>query len=184
VRLFVALVPDATVTAAVDALLPVALAGTGWRAVDPGRRHVTLRFLADADPAATAGALRRDVAGLPAPTLHTAGAGVFGTALWLGVGVGVGVANTDADAGGWARLLRAVGTDPDSHVAHLTVARGRDGTVPEILAGHRGPSWTPGEVLLLASGTPYRVVEEFPLVGGGARPGGETGGHGTVGHPG
>jgi 2'-5' RNA ligase len=181
VRLFVALVPDAAVTAAVDALLPAALAGTGWRAVDPERRHVTLRFLADADPVATAGALRRDLAGLPAPTLHTAGAGVFGTALWLGVGglgVGVGVAE------GWARLLRAAGADPDSHVAHLTVARGRDGTVPETLAGHRGPSWTPGEVLLVASGTPYRVVEEFPLVGGGARAGGMTGGHGTVGPPG
>jgi RNA 2',3'-cyclic 3'-phosphodiesterase len=175
-RLFVALVPDAAVTAAVDALLPAALSGTGWRAVAPGRRHVTLRFLADADPAATAGALRRDLAGLPAPTLRTAGAGVFGTALWLGVGV--------ADAEGWARLLRAAGTDPDSHVAHLTVARGRDGTVPETLAGHRGPSWTPGEVLLVASGAPYRVVEEFPLVGGGARPGDGTGGDEAVGPPG
>ena len=140
-RLFVALVPDAAVTAAVDAArCPPRCPAPGWRAVAPARRHVTLRFLADADPAATAGALRRDLAGLPAPTLHTAGAGVFGTALWLG-------RSSPADPAGWARLLRAAGADPDSHVAHLTVARGRGRpTVPADLAGHRGPSWTPGEV--------------------------------------
>ncbi|HEY2222995.1 2'-5' RNA ligase family protein [Actinomycetospora sp.] len=174
-RLFVAVVPDAAVTAAIDALLPPALTGTGWRAVAPGRRHVTLRFLADADPAVTAAALRRDLAGAPAPRLRTTGAGVFGTALWLGVRV--------ADPAGWEALLRAVGTDPGEHVAHLTVARGRDGDVPETLAGHRGPAWAPGEVLLVASGTPYRVVDEFPLVGGGARPGDGAGGDGTVGPP-
>lgn len=175
-RLFVAVVPDADVTAAVDALLPSVLSGTGWRAVAPGRRHVTLRFLADADPAVVAASLRRDLSGASAPSLRTAGAGVFGTALWLGVRV--------ADPAGWEGLLRAVGSDPGEHVAHLTVARGRDGTVPEALVGHRGPVWSPGEVLLVASGSPYRVVEEFPLVGGGARPGDWTGGDEAVGPPG
>jgi RNA 2',3'-cyclic 3'-phosphodiesterase len=176
VRLFVAVVPDAAATAAVDALLRHARTGTGWRAVAPGRRHVTLRFLADAEPAVTAAALRRDVAGLPAPRMRTTGAGVFGTALWLGVHV--------ADPPGWERLLRSVGTDPGEHVAHLTVARGRDGTVPEGLVAHRGPTWEPAAVLLVASGTPYRVVEEFPLVGRGARPGDGTGGDEAVGPPG
>ncbi|MCD2197207.1 hypothetical protein LQ327_27930 [Actinomycetospora endophytica] len=172
-RLFVAVLPDEAVTAAVGAALERALPGTGWRAVAPERRHVTLRFLADAAPDVTAATLRRDLAGVLAPTLHTTGAGVFGTALWLGV--------RPERPEAWRDLLVAVGTDPGGHVAHLTVARGRDGTVPEGLAGHRGPAWTPGAVLLVASGTPYRVVEEFPLVGGGARPRDGAGGDEAVG---
>lgn len=172
-RLFVAVVPDAAATAALDALVLPALVGTGWRPVAPERRHVTLRFLPDADPVAVAGSLGGSLAGLPAPVLHTSGAGVFGTALWLGVRA--------ADADGWAQLLRAVGTDPDEHVAHLTVARGRDGAAPEALAAHRGPSWAPAALRLVASGTPYRVLEEFPLVGGGPPPGDGAGGDGAVG---
>ena len=178
-RLFVAVVPDAAVDRAVDAALEVALrrgpdAGR-WRPVASSRRHVTLRFLADADPAEVAADLRIDLAGCPAPTLRCAGAGVFGTALWLGV-------HPD-DPAGWAHLVTATGADAGAHVAHLTVARAR-GAVPAVppgLAGHRGPAWTPAEVLLVASGVSYRVVDRFPLVGGGARPGGETGGDGAVG---
>jgi 2'-5' RNA ligase len=179
VRLFVAVVPDAAVDRAVDAALEVALrrapdAGR-WRPVASWRRHVTLRFHADADPAELSADLRRTLVGRDAPTLHCAGAGVFGTALWLGV-------HPD-DPAGWTDLVTATGADPDTHVAHLTVARAR-GAVPAVppgLAGHRGPAWTPAEVVLVASGTPYRVVDRFPLVGRGARPGGETGGDGAVG---
>ena len=136
---------------------------------------MTLRFHADADPAEVADDLRTRVAGRPAPTMRCAGAGVFGTALWVGV-------HPD-DPVGWTDLVAATGADPDGHVAHLTVARAR-GAVPDVppgLAGHRGPAWSPADVVLVASGVPYRVVDRFPLVGGGARPGGETGGDGAVG---
>ena len=165
-RLFVAVLPDAAVGAAADAALERALrrgphAGR-WRPVAAARRHVTLRFLADADPDATAAGLRRDLAGVSALELRTEGAGVFGTALWLGV--------QPADPDAWSRLLVAAGVDPAGHVAHLTVARAQvgDGRTPDVppgLAGHHGPAWTPREVVLVASGVPYRVVERFPLVG-------------------
>jgi 2'-5' RNA ligase len=190
VRLFVAVLPDDAVSAAADAALEQALRrdphGGRWRPVAADRRHVTLRFLADADPDATAATLRRELAGIPTTTVHTAGAGVFGTALWLAV--------RPDDPERWRRLLVAVGADPDSHVAHLTVARrrgperGRPGErvpgVPSGLAEHRGPAWTPGAAVLVASGVPYRVLERFPLVGGGAGRGEGTGGDEPVGPPG
>jgi RNA 2',3'-cyclic 3'-phosphodiesterase len=179
VRLFVAVLPDGTVDRAVDEALELALrrapdAGR-WRPVASSRRHVTLRFHADADPAEVSAALRSDLAGRRAPTLRCAGAGVFGTALWIGV-------HPD-DTAGWADLVAATGADPDAHVAHLTVARARGvaPAVPPGLAEHRGPAWTATELVLVASGVPYRVLDRFPLVGGGARPGGGTGGDGAVG---
>jgi 2'-5' RNA ligase len=170
VRLFVAVLPDEAVDAAADAALERALRadpqGGRWRPVARERRHVTLRFLADAEPGDVAGPLRRDLAGLPAPLMRPVGAGVFGTALWLGI--------RPDDAEGWSRLVAATGADPDEHVAHLTVARcrGRVPAVPPGLAAHRGPAWTPGEVVLVAGGTPYRVLERFALVGS---PGGGEG---------
>jgi 2'-5' RNA ligase len=178
VRLFVAVAPDAAVDHAIDAALEVALrrapdAGR-WRPVAASRRHVTLRFHPDADPGEVSAGLRTGLAGRASPTLRCTGAGVFGTALWLGV-------HPD-DPAGWTDLVGATGADPDSHVAHLTVARAR-GAVPAVppgLAGHRGPAWSPSEVVLVASGVPYRVVDRFPLVGGGAGPGGD----GPVGPPG
>jgi RNA 2',3'-cyclic 3'-phosphodiesterase len=84
VRLFVAVLPDPAVDRAIDAALEVALRGAHagrWRPVAPSRRHVTLRFHADADPGEVAADLRARLAGRPAPTLRCAGAGVFGTAL-------------------------------------------------------------------------------------------------------
>ncbi len=150
-RLFVAVFPDESVNAAVDAAV-AHLDGTAWRPVARERRHVTLRFHADADPAAVAADLRRDLSDHPAPLLRCDGAGIFGTALWLGVRPDAGSA--------WERLLLAVGADPAGHVAHLTVARGR-GPVPDVLREHRGPPWRPEAVVLVASGTPYRVIERF-----------------------
>jgi 2'-5' RNA ligase len=180
VRLFVAVLPDAAVDRAVDAALEVALRrapdGGRWRPVASSRRHVTLRFHADADPAEVSAGLRAELAGRAAPTLRLAGAGVFGTALWLGV-------HPD-DPAAWTDLVAATGADPDTHVPHLTVARARGAAaaaVPPGLAGHCGPAWTAGEVVLVASGVPYRVLDRFPLVGGGAGPGGETGGDEAVG---
>jgi 2'-5' RNA ligase len=175
VRLVVAVLPDAAVGRAIDAALEVALrrapdAGR-WRPVASSRRHVTLHFHADADPAEVSAGLRAGLAGRRAPTLRCARAEVFGTALWVGV-------HPD-DPAGWADLVAATGTDPEHHVAHLTVARARGAaapTVPPGLAEHRGPAWSATEVVLVASGVPYRVLDRFPLVGGGARPGGETGG--------
>ncbi|WP_433799229.1 2'-5' RNA ligase family protein [Actinomycetospora sp. CA-084318] len=159
-RLFVAVFPDDTVNAAVDAALELALRrgpdGGRWRPVARERRHVTLRFHADAEPDEVAAGLRG--APLRAPTLSCAGTGIFGTALWLGVHA------DDRDT--WHTLLRAVGTDPADHVAHLTIARcrGHVPAVPPGLDGHAGPHWTPRAVVLVASGSPYRVLEEFPLV--------------------
>jgi RNA 2',3'-cyclic 3'-phosphodiesterase len=182
VRLFAAVVPDPPVDRAVDAALDVALRGGPdggrWRPVASSRRHVTLRFHADADPTEVSAGLRAELAGRPAPTLRLAGAGLFGTALWLGV--------HPADPAGWSDLVRATGADPDTHVPHLTVARARGAApaVPPGLAEHRGPSWTATEVVLVASGVPYRVLDRFPLVGGGVRPGGETGGDGALGRHG
>ncbi len=166
VRLFVAVYPDEAVNAAADAALERALRrapdADRWRPVARERRHVTLHFLADADPDATAAALRRALAGHPAPTLGTEGAGVFGTALWLGV--------RPTDPRAWAHLVAAAGGDPATHVPHLTVARcrGRVPDVPQELADDRGPAWTPREALLVTGGGRHRVVERFPLVG---RPG-------------
>ena len=160
-RCFVAVLPDDAVTAAVDRGVAAAVPpGSSWRPVAPERRHVTLSFRADADPDELAASLRPRLAGLPAPGLHCAGAGIFGTALWLGV--------RPDDRRCWSGLLMAVGADPAGHVAHLTVARarGRPGAVPEGLQGRHGPSWTPGEVVLVASGVPHRVLERFPLAGG------------------
>lgn len=151
-RLFVAVFPDETANAAVDDAV-ARLDGTSWRPVARERRHVTLRFHADADPEAVAADLRRALdRRAPVPTLHCRGAGVFGTALWLGV-------HPD-DGSAWERLLLAVGADPAGHVAHLTVARGR-GPVPDVLREHHGPSWRPEAVVLVASGTPYRVLGRF-----------------------
>ncbi|MDL5156299.1 2'-5' RNA ligase family protein [Actinomycetospora termitidis] len=164
-RLFVAVLPDEAANAAADTDLELALRrdphGGRWRAVARERRHVTLRFHADADPDEVAAELGERLAGGERPALRCAGAGRFGTALWLGV-------ETVGAAAAWDRLLVAAGADPAEHVAHLTVARarGRSPSVPPGLAEHRGPVWTPDEVVVVASGTPYRVVARFPLVGG------------------
>ncbi|GAA4854233.1 hypothetical protein GCM10023201_55160 [Actinomycetospora corticicola] len=151
-RLFVAVSPDETVNVAIDAAV-AGLDGASWRPVARERRHVTLRFHADADPEVVAVDLQRALDGRPAvPSLHCRGAGTFGTALWLGV-------HPD-DGAAWERLLLAVGADPAGHVAHLTVARGR-GPVPDVLREHHGPPWRPDAVVLVASGTPYRVLGRF-----------------------
>ncbi|MFC5066096.1 2'-5' RNA ligase family protein [Actinomycetospora atypica] len=164
-RCFVAVLPDEAVNCAVDRAVAAAVGpGSPWRPVAPERRHVTLRFHADADAGELADTLRPRVAGLPAPTLRLEGAGIFGTVLWLGV-----LPVLPDDARRWSGLLAAVGEDPAGHVAHLTVCRARErpGAVPAGLEGRHGPSWTPGEVVLVASGVPHRVLERFPLVGGG-----------------
>jgi 2'-5' RNA ligase len=160
-RCFVAVFPDEAVNRAVDEVVAAAVPpGSPWRPVARERRHVTLRFHGDADPGELADALRPRLAGLPAPTLQCSGAGVFGTALWLGV--------LPDEEVRWSGLLAAVGADAGEHVAHLTVgrARGRAVAVPPGLEGRHGPSWTPGEAVLVASGSPYGVLERFPLVGG------------------
>lgn len=161
-RLFVAVFPDEAVNAAVDAVV-VDLDPDHWRVAARERRHVTLRFHADADPDRVAADLRRDLVGSVTTGLRCRGAGTFGSALWLGV-VPDEEAEQHADRGSaWATLLRAVGSDPADHVAHLTVARGR-GPVPATVQAYEGPRWIPRTVALVASGSPYRVLEEFALV--------------------
>ena len=162
-RLFTAVFPDAAVTAAVAAVVAAAVDPATWRAVAPQRRHVTLCFHGDADPDTLASALRARATGLPAPRLRCAGAGIFGEALWLGV--------TADPPDPLTALVVAAGGDPANHAGHLTVARRRRGAprrrpVPAAMAAHVGPGWTPGEVVLVASGNPYVLVERVALTTG------------------
>ena len=36
-------------------------------------------------------------------------------------------------------------------------------SIPPGAADHEGPAWTPGSLVLVASGTPYRALAEVPL---------------------
>lgn len=101
------------------------------------------------------------VATAPPMTLRLAGAGRFGSArrpqvAWAGL-------DGDVDplselAGGLARLAGDLGLAVEERPfrPHLTLGRWRprqpaDGTLPDRLAGYRGPAWPVGEVLLLES---------------------------------
>lgn len=78
-RLFVALVPPAEVMAALP-ILP-----DGLRPVSADQIHLTLAFLGEQPAAhAIAASLDRAVSGA-APLLQLAGAGSFGSAVWLGL---------------------------------------------------------------------------------------------------
>ena len=72
----------------------------------------------------------------------------------------------------WPERLRALvvgaGGDPDTFVAHLTLARTRRRGPARCPFLAPGPWWTPGEVLLVASerdgaGPHYRPVHRVPL---------------------
>jgi RNA 2',3'-cyclic 3'-phosphodiesterase len=101
------------------------------------------------------------VAAAPPMTLRCAGAGRFGpprrpSVAWAGVDGDVGP--LAALAGGLAELARGLELPVEERPfrPHLTLGRWRprqpaDGTLPDRLAGYRGPAWPVGEVLLLES---------------------------------
>jgi 2'-5' RNA ligase len=117
------------------------------------------------------------IAAAPAMTLRLAGAGRFGSArrpqvFWAGLDGDV------PDLVHLARRLAGVARRLDLPVEdrpfrpHLTVGRWRpgqpaDGTLPEGLAGYRGPAWPVTEVRLweshLGPKPRYDVVASWPL---------------------
>lgn len=166
-RLFTALWPPAEAVAALAAEAALAGTPTGWRAVDPRTWHITLAFHGEADPGVLARQLERSARGVAAPRLRLAGAGEFPGVRWSGVEVGP---DTSFDG-----LVGAAGGHVERFVPHVTVLRlrARSGPAadpdPDVAwSAHRGPWWTPQELLLVASergreGPRYRVVHRVAL---------------------
>ena len=149
-----------------------------WTVTD--RWHLTLLFLGavaeDAVPALSA-VVGEAVAATPAMTLRLAGAGRFGSArrpqvFWTGLD---GDVEPLIDLA--RRLARAAGTlelpvEDRPFRPHLTVGRWpprrpADGSLPEKLAGYRGPSWPVDEVRLVESHlgrrSPYETMAAWPV---------------------
>ena len=149
-----------------------------WTARD--RWHLTLLFLGavpeDVVPALTC-ALGTAVATAPALTLRLAGAGRFGPVrrpqvFWAGLDGDVPPLLALAE-----RLARAaheldLGVEDRPFRPHLTLGRWAprrpaDGTLPDRLAGYRGPAWPVAGVLLVESHlgrrSPYETLARWPL---------------------
>lgn len=167
-RLFVAIWPDEAAREAVASTVAAArTAAHDVRWQPPGRWHVTLAFLGQADPEQ---AFRR-IAGhsLPAPEpIRLAHSGAFGPVIWVGVEHGRWLAEM---AGGLQRQLHVADR---RFRAHLTVGRVRGAGGPArarevaaLLAPHIGPTWTPSQVTLVESTTgpapEYRIRGHWPL---------------------
>jgi 2'-5' RNA ligase len=170
VRLFTALWLADDAVAALREVTGAEAPPAGWRAVDPGSWHITLAFHGEADPGILARRLDRAARAAPAPRLRVDGAGAFDGVRWAGV---------QAEPGErLAGLVAAAGGEVDRFVPHVTVLRRRarpgrdaDPDPPTAWAGHRGPWWSPPDVLLVStepgrSGPRYRVVHRVPLAAG------------------
>jgi 2'-5' RNA ligase len=170
VRLFTALWLADDAVAALRAVADPDAGPAGWRAVDPGSWHITLAFHGEADPGVLARRLDRAARDAAAPRVRVGGSGAFDGVRWAGV---------EAEPGErLAGLVAAAGGAVDRFVAHVTVLRrrarpgpGADPDPPAPWAEHRGPWWTPPEVLLVSSepgrsGPRYRVVHRVPLAPG------------------
>jgi 2'-5' RNA ligase len=170
VRLFTALwLADDAVDALRDAADPEH-PPAGWRAVDPASWHITLAFHGEADPGVLARRLDRAALDATAPRLRVAGSGAFDGVRWAGV-------ETEPD-GALDALVKTAGGAEDRFVPHVTVLRRRARPGPHAdpdptpgWADHRGPWWSPPDVLLVSSepgrtGPRYRVVHRVPLAGG------------------
>jgi 2'-5' RNA ligase len=146
------------------ALAPLRAAPGAPRWTPPSRWHLTLLFLGDV-PAACLVPLTDAVAPAVAATaplsLQLAGLGRFGSrrrpaVCWAGVDGDVG--ELTALAVRLAGAARTLGLPVEDRPfrAHLTVGRWRpgrpaDGSLPERLAGYRGPVWPVREVVLWRS---------------------------------
>jgi RNA 2',3'-cyclic 3'-phosphodiesterase len=143
---------------------------------------VTLQFLGEvpADVAARlADVVGPAVAAAPAMSLQVAGAGTFGSrrrpaVCWAGLAGDVVPLSALADRLGAA--VRSIGLQVEDRPfrAHLTLGRWRpgtpaDATLPDRLAGHRGPVWPVPEVVLWRSHlgpTPrYERLAAWPVGG-------------------
>jgi 2'-5' RNA ligase len=122
-------------------------------------------------------ALATAVAGTPAMSLRLAGAGRFGSVrrpqvFWAGLDGDVGpLVDLAQRLAGVARALDLPVEDRPFH-PHLTLGRWpprrpADGSLPERLAGYRGPAWPVPEVALIEShlgrAAPYATVAAWPL---------------------
>lgn len=151
-----------------------------WTA--PDRWHLTLLFL---------GAVPREVlpelavraapavAAAPPMRLRLAGGGRFGsvrrpTVAWTGIEGDVApLTDLATRLTGVARSL-GLPVEDRPYRPHLTLGRWRprapaDGTLPDRLAGYRGPDWPVGEVLLLESrpGAPVYETHQAYSIGAG-----------------
>ena len=173
-RMFVALYPDASASTHLDdylrALRPAwdETVASHIRWIPPDRWHVTLAFLAHVDPGQLdplASALRQVAADhAPMPDLVLAGAGSFGSALWIGVEPTARGSAAERLAKATQRAVRRCGiaVDHAPWKAHLTIARVR-GAPSEVrdaarkvtrrLTDYRGPAWTADHLVLVNSVT-------------------------------
>lgn len=169
-RLFVALWPEPQVVEAVrQQLEPIQDRYRELRWQTPDRWHLTLAFLGERGRDKEMSRLQR----IEPPTvgpLCISGSGRFGPVLWLGI-----------DSGPWlADLAGEVRRVHDVHDrrfrAHLTVARSRSALgqcqltrAVVDLASVRSPTWTPSELVLVAStigpAASYRALSASALTG-------------------
>jgi 2'-5' RNA ligase len=163
-----------------QSLEPLRDAAGAPRWVAPDRWHLTLLFLGAVpeDRVPPLAAVAGDVVGsAPAMSMRLAGAGRFGPlrrpqVFWAGLD---GDVQPLADlAAGLAAAARGLDLPVEDRPfrAHLTLGRWpprrpADGTLPEWLAGYRGPVWRVGEVRLIEShlgrASPYETVAAWPV---------------------
>jgi 2'-5' RNA ligase len=181
--LFLAVDPPPAALADLDtALSPLREAPGAPRWTPADRWHLTLLFLghvpADRQRPLTA-AVAPAVAATRPMSLQLAGAGRFGSlrrpaVFWAGVTGDVGELGALAGRlAGVARALRLPVEDRPFR-AHLTLGRWRpgrpaDGTLPDRLAGYRGPVWPVAEVVLwrshLGPAPRYERLAGWPVTG-------------------
>ena len=157
--------------------------GPRWSLVE--QWHVTLAFAAHVPDRAVEPLLEevgRAAAGRALGPLRLAGGGCFpdvtrARVLWTGVDAGAGAGDLARLAGAVRSAVQAVGGDPEGgrFVPHLTLARFPRPVEAtrwlRVLDGYAGPSWTPGEVVLVASHLPrerghrprHEVLAHCPL---------------------
>ncbi|TYP86143.1 2'-5' RNA ligase [Blastococcus xanthinilyticus] len=116
------------------------------------------------------------VAGAPAMSLRLAGGGRFGPArrpqvAWAGVEGDVAALAELADRLAGAARALGLAVEERPFRAHLTLGRWRpgrpaDGTLPDRLAGYRGPGWPVREVRLvesrLGAGARHETLAAWP----------------------
>ena len=159
-RLFVAAWPDAATAERLRALDRPDAPGVRW--VPDENRHVTLRFLDEADPATA-------IELLSAASLPTATAVLGPTVERLGSRqIVVPVAGVDGLAASVRWATAAIGDDdPRAFRGHLTIARTRDGEAADVVGAPITARFVVDEIALVASdlrpsGAVYTSLATFP----------------------